>query len=178
MNLVGNWIRIQAYKHDGEFHRMWSHCYVLEDNDDFIVLCSIKARVIENGGRIWHTKEPAIFICYKKEWFNIIAMIKTSGVHYYVNLASPSIYEDNFIRFIDYDLDVKLFPDGSKKLLDESEYRRHAKEYNYSNDIKNCLNNAVKIIYKKMDDKSFPFDAEKILEYYKKFLSANDYKKD
>ena len=177
MDLVGRWIRIQAYKHDGEFHRMWSHAYVLEDNEDYIILCSIKARVIENGGRVWHTKEPALFICFKKEWFNVIAMIKETGVHYYVNLASPSIFEDNFIRFIDYDLDVKLFPNGSKKLLDESEYRRHAKEYEYSDSIKEHLNDAVKKLYRKMDEKEFPFNTQKIMDLYNCFLKTHEYKK-
>ena len=75
-NLKGKWIILQAYKHNGELHRQWSHSYVLEDNDEYFVLASIRAAVIENDGRKWHTKEPAIFILSKKEWFNVIAMLK------------------------------------------------------------------------------------------------------
>ena len=126
-NLKGKWIILQAYKHNGELHRQWSHSYVLEDNDEYFVLASIRAAVIENDGRKWHTKEPAIFILSKKEWFNVIAMLKEDGVAYYVNIASPTIFDKGYLKYIDYDLDVKQYTDGSTKLLDVSEYKKHAK---------------------------------------------------
>ena len=28
-----NWIIIQAYKHNGELHRQWSHGFLIEEND-------------------------------------------------------------------------------------------------------------------------------------------------
>ena len=65
-SLKRKWLIIQAYKHNEELHREWSHSYVLEDNDDYFVAASIRASVVESDGRKWHTKEPAIFILPKK----------------------------------------------------------------------------------------------------------------
>ena len=93
MSLEKKWVIIQAYKHNQELHRQWSHSYVVEDNDDYFVLASIRASVIEADGRKWHTKEPAMFILSKKHWFNVIAMFKEEGISYYVNIASPAIYD-------------------------------------------------------------------------------------
>ena len=93
------WIRIQAYKHDGSLHRMWSHSYLFNEDDDFYVLVSVRSKVYESNGRTWHTKEPALFILSKNRGFNVIAMMKENSnnrITYYVNVASPTIYDDGY----------------------------------------------------------------------------------
>ena len=168
-SLEKKWIIIQAYKHNEELHRQWTHSYVLRDDEDYFVLASIRAAVVESDGRKWHTKEPAIFVLSKKNWFNVIAMLKDKGICYYVNIASPAIFDKNFIKYIDYDLDVKLYEDGTTRLLDVSEYRKHADEQGYSEDIKEILQHSVDKVYNMINKKEFPFVDEKILNYYKKF---------
>lgn len=160
---------IQAYKHNEELHREWSHSYILEDNDDYFVAASIRASVVESDGRKWHTKEPAIFILPKDKWFNVIAMLKEDGVGYYVNIASPTIYDKGFLKYIDYDLDIKLYGDGTVRLLDVSEYRKHAEEQSYPDDIKDILEKSVNHIYELIKEKKFPFEDEKIEQYFKQF---------
>lgn len=168
-SLKDKWIMIQAYKHNGEFHREWSHGYVLEDNSDYFVVASIRAAVIESDGRKWHTKEPAMFILSKKEWFNVIAMLKEDGVCFYVNIASPTIYDNGFLKYIDYDLDIKLYGDGSTKLLDVSEYHKHAKEQNYPDEIRKILSKSVDHTYELIKQKEYPFISEDIQKYYRDF---------
>ena len=168
-SLEKKWIIIQAYKHNEELHRQWTHSYVLRDDEDYFVLASIRAAVVESDGRKWHTKEPAIFVLSKKNWFNVIAMLKEKGICYYVNIASPAIFDKNFIKYIDYDLDVKLYEDGTTRLLDVSEYRKHADEQGYSEDIKEILQHSVDKVYNMINKKEFPFVDEEILNYYKKF---------
>lgn len=169
-SLEKKWIIIQAYKHNEQLHREWTHSYCLEDSEDYFVLASIRAAVVESDGRKWHTKEPAIFILSKKKWFNVIAMFKETGICYYVNIASPAIFDKGFIKYIDYDLDVKLYGDGTTRLLDVSEYRKHAEEQGYSDDIKEILEKSVNSIYDAINKKEFPFVDEEIHNYYNKFL--------
>ena len=168
-SLEKRWVIIQAYKHNEELHRQWSHSYVLKDDEDFFVLVSIRAAVVESDGRKWHTKEPAIFVLSKKKWFNVIAMLKPKGICYYVNIASPAIYDKNFIKYIDYDLDIKLDEDGTTRLLDVSEYKKHADEQGYSEDIRAILQSSVDDVYSMINKKEFPFVDEEILKFYKKF---------
>ena len=168
-SLEKKWVIIQAYKHNEELHRQWTHSYVLRDDEDYFVLASIRAAVVESDGRKWHTKEPAIFVLSKKNWFNVIAMLKDGGICYYVNIASPAIFDKNFIKYIDYDLDVKLYEDGTTRLLDVSEYKKHADEQGYSDDIKEILQSSVDKVYNLINKKEFPFVDEEILNYYKKF---------
>lgn len=163
------WMRIQAYKHNGSFHRMWSHGYVLHEDEDYYVVVSVKSKVNESDKRVWHTKEPALFILSKKEWFNVIAMIKEKGITYYVNIASPCVEDNHILKYIDYDLDVKLLPTGNKKLLDINEFNVHSEALQYNENIKKKLYETVKDIYDMMDNKTYPFNDDKIKELFEEF---------
>ena len=59
-------------------------------------------------------------------------MLRKDGVYFYCNLSSPFVYDQEAIKYIDYDLDVKVFPNSSYKVLDEDEYKRHTVEMEYS----------------------------------------------
>lgn len=170
MNNKGKWLAIQAYKHDESFHRFWSHSFVVEDNDEYIVLVSYRARVIEYNGRKWHTKEPAVFIASKTNWFNVISTYKQDGIHYYANIASPAIVDDNYLKFIDYDLDYKLFPSGESKVLDENEFLSHLKAYKYDNDLIKKIRASLGDVINMAKNKEYPFKEEKITQYLRDFI--------
>ncbi|MGC3124428.1 DUF402 domain-containing protein, partial [Enterococcus faecalis] len=79
----------------------------------------------------WVTREPAIVYFHKKYWFKIIAKNREKGVSYYCNQASPYVLDDEALKYIDYDLDIKVFPEGEKRLLDVDEYEIHSKLMDY-----------------------------------------------
>ncbi len=165
----GQWIRTQSFKHDSTLHRTWDHAMILDITEDYIVTGSKSNRVIEDDGRIWYTKEPAISIFFFKEWFNIIAMIRNGSVYYYCNIASPSLIDQKTIKYIDYDLDLKLLPDNHIIFLDEREYEYHRKKYCYSDELDTICKYNFKRIAKKMKERKFPFDDTKILSYHALF---------
>ena len=102
---VGQKLEIHCYKHNGKLHRQWDEAVVLEINEDYIVFGNNKTTVIDSDGKVWKTKAPAIMFFYKDRWFNIIAQLKTNGLFYYSNIASPYVIDNNVIKYIDYDLD-------------------------------------------------------------------------
>lgn len=169
-NLKGKWIEIQGYKHDGRMHRIWDSVYVLEDNEEYIVVASTKTKVVEHDFRVWYTKEPAIMIFFKHQWWNVIAMLKNVGITYYVNLASPYIIDNGRVKYIDYDLDMKLFPNHEIKVIDVREYGYHRKKYGYSEEIDKILRYNLNDIKLAMQNKEFPFNEEVIQNYYDEFL--------
>lgn len=171
MSLFGHWLAIECYKHDGSLHRVWDRGLVLANNDDYIVVASKKAKVVESNGRRWFTKEPAVTIFSKKEWWNAICMFKEDGICYYCNIASPCLVDSNKIKYIDYDLDAKLFPNNEIKILDEKEYLRHKDLYKYSSDLDEVLKFETNEIVERMKKREFPFVDERIHKYYDKFLN-------
>ena len=178
MGVVGRWLGIQCFKHDGNLHRVWDRGFVLENNHDFVVVATKRAKVTESNGRKWFTKEPAITIFSKQEWWNVICMIKNNGICYYCNIASPSVLDRDCVKYIDYDLDAKLFPNGVVKVLDEKEYQHHRSTYDYGDDLDTILRYTTRTIVKMMNKKQFPFDDSVILRYYEDFLEKTKKKTD
>lgn len=164
---------IHGYKHNGDLYKVWDESIYLGQTDDFYVFANNKIKVTEKDGRSWRTKEPAILFYYKKNWFNIIAQLKSSGVYYYCNISSPVIIENNTVKFIDYDLDLRVFPDGEYKILDEGEYNYHKDLMNYPDDLQKIIEYELEKLISKYKNKEIPFEKE-ILDYYYKIY--NNYK--
>lgn len=174
-NSIGKWIHVQSYKHDGTLHRTWDSAMVVDFNEDYIVIASTCNKVIESDGRRWFTREPAISVFFFKEWYNFIAMFKEKDIMYYCNIASPSLIDRNCIKYIDYDLDLKLFPDKSILQLDSKEYEYHKKKYAYSDDLDFVIRAANEDVKTQMSKPNcFPFDDAKMREYYQKFLEIKE----
>ncbi len=165
------WIKIQSYKHDGSLHRCWERNFLLEDNEEYFITASKRTRVIEYDGRRWYSKEPAVAFFSKKYWFNVIAMLKDDGVIFYVNLASPTLMAEEMLRYIDYDLDFKLFPDGRVITLDEGEHARYTKRYQYSPELQLVIQKAKTRVLSMLKNHTYPFDTQLVDDYYAKFLA-------
>jgi len=162
---VGDKFNIHCYKHDGKIHRTWDEAVLLEIHKDYIICGNNRTKVTEADGRSHRTKEPAVMYFFTNRWFNIIGQLKSQGLYYYCNIASPFVIEDHTIKYIDYDLDLRIFPDGSFKILDKSEYNYHRKKMEYSQEldcvVRQELNSLIDL-YKK---KKTPFQ-DGIIEYY------------
>lgn len=166
---LGDQLIIHSYKHDGNIHRSWDEAILLEETEDYMVFGNNHTKVIESDGRTWKTREPAIMFFYKKFWFNVIGQLKEDGIYYYCNMASPYLIENKTIKYIDYDLDLRVFPDGAFKVLDRGEYRYHKELMNYPESIDKILKDDLTLLIDKARAKEFPFDKERINEYYAKY---------
>lgn len=173
MNLInGAIINIQAYKHDGTLYRQWNGVKVIESSPERYVLFMYKTKVSEKSGQKWVVREPIIWWMPKYLFSNTTGLIRPSGTHFYTNLASPPIFEDGTIKFIDYDLDIKAYPDTPIKVVDQNEYKRHSKEYNYSNKLMNIIKWTTENTIKKIKIKEGFFDEDVIDEYLEQLLEA------
>lgn len=136
---IGNKYEIHGYKHNGKIYKAWDEAILLEIHDDYLIFGNEKTKVTELDGQTWWTREPAILYFFKDRWFNIIGYYKKNKIYYYCNMASPFIIEEGAIKFIDYDLDLRIFPDGSFKVLDCGEYNYHKKLMNYPKEVDKIL---------------------------------------
>ena len=162
-------IQIQSYKHDGSLHRIWEKATVLEETDEHIIVANKRTKVVESNGRFWHTREPSVSWFYKKHWFNIIGIIKKEGLHFYCNVASPFLKDDEALKYIDYDLDIKVLDDFSYTILDRNEYNKHKQRMEYSKDLKEILEKELVTLRTMIEERQDPFNEELVYEWYDKY---------
>lgn len=170
----GDQLKIQCYKHNGKVHRFWNEAVIIDIQEDYIVCSNNRTLVIESDGSTRKTREPAVMYFFKNRWFNVIAQLKKEGISYYCNIATPYIIEDNTIKYIDYDLDLRIFPSGEYKILDRLEYNYHKKIMNYSEDLDKAIKMGLDdLIHFYMNGASI-FKTEPNLKYYEEYLKIRN----
>ena len=161
----GDHLQIQCYKHDGKVHRCWDEAVLLDIKKDYMVFGNERTLVTEAQGNTWRTKEPSVLYFFKDRWYNIIVQLKQTGVTYYCNIATPCIIEDGTIKYIDYDLDLRIFPNGSFKILDRQEYKYHKRKMNYSDKLDIAIRSALSELITDYQSGASMFDLETNLKY-------------
>ncbi|MEC2076715.1 nucleoside tri-diphosphate phosphatase [Metabacillus fastidiosus] len=167
----GDTIQIHSYKHNGLIHRVWDETTVLKSSSNSIIGGNDRTVVTESDGRTWITREPAICYFHAKYWFNVIGMLREDGVHYYCNISSPFVWDKEAVKYIDYDLDIKVFPDMTYTLLDEDEYEQHSREMNYPEVIDGILRKNVNVLMHWIHQRKGPFAPDFIDEWYERYLT-------
>ena len=70
------------------------------------------------------------------------------------------------LKYIDYDLDLKVFPDGNYRILDQEEYRQHAREMGYSDELDKILKKQLDVLIDLAVKKGGPFDQNFTKKWY------------
>lgn len=166
---VGDKLTIHCYKHNGKIHRLWDEATVLEISKDMLVCANNKTKVTENDGRSHKTNEPAILFFYPDKWYNVIGQLKKHGLFFYCNIATPYLFDGEIIKYIDYDLDLRVFPDGGFRVLDRNEYNYHKKIMNYPDEIDQILKSELDDLIQMKRDETGPFTKGLVDEYYKQY---------
>ncbi|TYR79240.1 DUF402 domain-containing protein [Priestia megaterium] len=169
--MEGETIQIHSYKHDGHIHRIWDRTTVLKSTNNLVIGGNDRTIVTESDGRTWVTREPAICYFHAQYWFNVIGMIREDGIYYYCNISSPFIHDKEALKYIDYDLDIKVYPDMTYTLLDEDEYEKHRQEMNYPEVIDSILHNHVEHLKNWIRQRKGPFAPDFIDMWYERFLT-------
>lgn len=164
---------IISYKHDGELHRVWKNVDKVFESDESIIIINNEVDVIDGDGRKWKTREPAVCYFYKKYWFNIICMLRNDAIYYYCNLSSPYVVDKEGIKYIDYDLDVKVYPGGDIIDLDEDEFSFNTRYLHYSPDIIHIIKRNRAILKGIIARGEEPFNSESVYAWYNLYLSQN-----
>ena len=173
---IGDKLQVHCYKHNGKINSISDEAIVLDETDEMLICGNYRAKLIDNEGNSHRTKEPAIIFFYKNNWFNVIAQFKEYGLFYYCNIASPYLIDENVIKYIDYDLDLRVFPDGTYKILDKNEYKYHKKIMNYSEELDIVLNKELDKLIKMKNGNIGPFDKNILTEYLNKFENITNNK--
>lgn len=163
---MNNKIEIISYKHNGDLHRVWHNANVVRHNEKEFVVVNDHSNVIDGDGRRWKTKEPAVCYFYKDYWFNVICMLRNGSIYYYCNLSSPYVVDSEGIKYIDYELDVKVFPSGDRLILDRDEFEFNQIHYHYSQELINIIEKQLKVLLEMIDRKEGPFSSELVFNDY------------
>ncbi|AJR12217.1 Protein of uncharacterised function (DUF402) [Mesomycoplasma dispar] len=155
----GKIINIHAYKYNGFLYRQWSNARVISNSLTHVVV-NLKGSVVKKyGTKSWRFSDSTIFVFPKNTMHNAIITFKPGqnfSYHYYINLASDFIFEDDTIKFVDFDLDIKIYSKKSFDIVDRDEFLENKEIMNYPAKLDSLLSNEIsKIFLLFLQQKSF-----------------------
>ena len=166
------WMRVMCFKHDGSLHRIWDKAALIYEDEEKIMISNAKTLIRESDNRVWMAKEPALSIYYKNRWFNVMGIIRSEGVHYYCNMASPCVVDEDVIKYVDYDLDLVKTVKGEIKILDEEEYKVNKEKYGYGKDIEEILTKELELLKDDAIKGNGDFNDELVYHGFDEFLKV------
>lgn len=166
---IGGHYLIHCYKHNKQIYKVWEEAILLDIKDNCLIFGNNRTKVIEADGRSWRTREPAVMYFFTDKWYNIIGQYKKDGIQYYCNIASPFLIDGKAVKYIDYDLDLRVFSDGSFKILDRGEYNYHKVQMNYSEELDMILKSELSNLIDKVRKGEWPFQHDDLKMYYERY---------
>lgn len=171
---------IKSFKHNGQLHRMWLENWLVPPqslteehrNAGTIVLINHRTKIVENNGKEWVSRVPAVSFFLPGQWFNVVALIEDDGVRFYCNVASPPYMTDDTLTYIDYDLDVVYSPAQSSDpvVLDEAEYEAHKIKYKYSELVERKVRSGLSALLAALEGRRGPFREDVAQSYYETWV--------
>jgi hypothetical protein len=81
---------------------------------------------------------------------------------YYCNVATPLHFDGETVRYVDLQLDVRVFADGAGALeyrvVDEDEFEAARERYGYEDGLVTSARRAVDELVRMIEAREFPFD--------------------
>lgn len=172
--LVGKKLSVHSYKHNGTLYRRWDKSFVLEDNKDYLVVMNDKITISNLQGKTRRTNEPALWFFPKGEWFNFICMLRGEEVFTYVNIASDFLIEEGAIKYVDYDLDFKIYSNKRWRVLDKREYDENKVQYSYPKKLQSIIESVRKRLQTIIVANKGLVSKEIVQKYFKDYFGGEE----
>lgn len=132
--------------------RFWNGELISRTHES-IVLSGTFERAVDHSalGRIVKgTRSIETF--YFDKWFNYFIFQEPAGSlrNYYFNICMPPAVEGSDLKYVDLDIDIIWWPDGSLQTLDLDEFYQNADSFGYSEEAKDAALTNVKRLEKEV----------------------------
>ncbi|OYD26548.1 cysteinyl-tRNA synthetase [Mycoplasma testudineum] len=154
------YIDIQAYKYDGTLYRQWNKALVLNSDSKLITLFLYKSKVVSLSDRNYVVSEPQVMVFFPEKNYNAFFTLRPDGNFLYINIASSYLFEDNTMKYIDYDLDIKDYPDRDFEIVDTKEFQTNRIKLKYPDELSKMIIHSIEELTDQKQKRSGIFKPE------------------
>jgi protein associated with RNAse G/E len=149
---------INSRRFDGSIRRSWS-CKLIERDEPRLVFVGVFEFDVEHAELGSISRGTISYEYYWLDrWYNVFAFFEPDGHfrNYYCNINMPPALKDTELNYIDLDLDVVVWPDGSIVTLDRDEYESNAGLYNYPPEVRTRSESALQEVLQLANKRLLP----------------------
>jgi protein associated with RNAse G/E len=153
-------ITVISREYDQRIRRTWK-AKLVKDEPPLIELVGQFDRDVEHSNLGFIERGTVSYEYYWLDrWYNVFRFHTPAGQlrNYYCNINLPPKFEEGVLDYIDLDVDLLLWPDGAREVLDREDFKLNASKYCYSAELHNGVEKALNELMSLIDAQEFPFE--------------------
>jgi protein associated with RNAse G/E len=153
-------ITINSRKYDGTIHKTWTAKLISRKDNLLTIVGEFEKEIKHSHLGVIGLGTVSYEFYWLDDWFNIFRFHEPDGSlrNFYCNINTPPKFENNFLNYIDLDIDVLVWKNFSIEILDLDEFEENCKKFNYPAEIINKAEKSLKKILTLIENRDFPFD--------------------
>ena len=157
--MIGRRIFVCSSKYDGSPHWEFDSWSVLEQGP-LLVTQNFAGQELNTSDGPWtspyHVRNH---FWLDGRWYNVMRFEHPTGAldGWYCNVTTPAVFDGETIRYVDLDLDVRIWPTGEIQVLDEDEFLENSERMAYPPEVVQEARLAVDALLQLARKGAFPF---------------------
>lgn len=153
-------VTVNSRKYDLSIRRSWE-CQLIERNDPLLVLVGDFGHDVEHPDLGSIAKGTISYEYYWLDrWYNVFKFQEPDGDfrNFYCNINLPPTFENDVLDYVDLDIDVLVWPDGTTKTLDVDDFEVNATKFVYPEELRAKAFETLSELLELIAKREFPFD--------------------
>ena len=153
-------ITINARKFDGKIHRSWK-AKLIEQKGSLLIFVGEFSREVNHPDLGVVEKGTTSHEYYWLDrWYNAFRFHQPNGDfrNFYCNINMPPTFADQTLDYVDLDIDVLVDRDFRYRILDQEEFLKNSRKYNYPKPTIEKANGSLEQVIDLIEKRTFPFD--------------------
>lgn len=160
--MKSNVVTINSRKFDGSIKRSWD-CEMIEQHENVLTFVGVFDLDVSHPD-LGEIKLGTISYEYYwlDRWYNIFCFHEPDGTfrNYYCNINMPPRFANGVLDYVDLDIDVIMWPDGTVEILDEDEFDQNAVAFGYTGGVVNKAVEALAALLELIAEQKLPHSHE------------------
>lgn len=158
--LRGGAVLVRSCKLDGRVHRQWSARLTEREGTLLVVEGEFAEEVRHPLLGVIAPGTHSTEYYWTDRWYSVLRFREPDGAfrNFYCNVNRPAQFDGETLTFIDLDIDVLVAPDFTHRVLDEDEFERHSKEFDYPAPLREQARQGLRELLTLIKRREFPFD--------------------
>lgn len=156
----GDEITVNAFGFDAKLKRNWKCLVTAIEGNALTLVGEFKEKVEHPDLGTIEAGTISTEYFWLDRWFNIFRFTSPTGQLkcWYCNIAMPPTHTKDSLDYIDLDIDIVIWPDGTHQVLDEVEFEENAVRFQYSGEILKSVRTAINTILSDLSLSKPPFE--------------------
>ncbi|MBA3334214.1 MAG: DUF402 domain-containing protein [Acidobacteria bacterium] len=160
MRAINNAVTVNSRKIDNKIYRSWNASVIEQNKSSIILYGEFEEEIRHQHLGVIKPGTKSYEYYWFERWYSIFRFHEPDGSlrNFYCNVNQPPVFENNILDYVDLDIDVIVWKDKQRQILDIDEFESNAKKYRYSKQIVKKALESLRELLELIDKQQFPFN--------------------